>query len=124
MKTLLSSLLAITALSLCTSLQAQTVYRCGSSYSQTPCPGGSTVDATDSRTPEQRKAHEASVKLEKRTGDTMEKNRLKEEAVVRKETEQENKAQREADKAAQKTAEKKKNSGKEKIPAYRAPAKN
>ena|SRR6218665_1897706 len=123
MKTL-SQLLVITALSLCTGLQAQTVYRCGSSYSQTPCPGGNSVDATDSRTPEQRKAHEASVKLEKRTGDTMEKTRLKEEAAVRKETEQANKAQREADKAAQKTAEKKKSSAKEKIPAYRAPAKN
>ena len=122
MKKILSLLLASSsALSLCTGLQAQTVYRCGSSYSQTPCPGGGTVDATDSRTPEQRKAHEASVKHEKRTGDTMEKARLKEEAAARKATEQADKAQREADKAAQKSAEKKKNTAKEKIPAYRAP---
>lgn len=122
MKKILSLFLASSsALSLCTGLQAQTVYRCGSSYSQTPCPGGSAVDATDSRTPEQRKAHEASVKQEKRAGDTMEKTRLKDEAAARKATEQANKAQSDADKAAQKTAEKKKSGSKEKIPAYRAP---
>lgn len=124
MKTL-SHLLAIATLSLCTGLQAETVYRCGNSYSQTPCPGGSAIDTTDQRTPEQRKAHEASVKQEKRAGDALEKTRLKEEAAARKAIEQANKAQREADKAAQKTAEKKKSSSKEKAPAYRAPpAKN
>lgn len=122
MKKILSLLLASSsALSLCPSLQAQTVYRCGNSYSQTPCPGGDAIDATDSRTPEQRKAHEASVKHEKRTGDTLEKTRLKEEAATRKATEQANKAQSDADKAAQKAAEKKKSDSKEKIPAYRAP---
>lgn len=120
MKTL-SPILAIMAMTLCSGLQAQTVYRCGSSYSQTPCPGGNTVDATDSRTPEQRKAHEANVKHEKRAGDTLEKTRLKEEAAARRAAEQADKAQRDADKAAQKTAAKK-NSSKEKIPAYRAPA--
>ncbi len=124
MKTL-PLILALAAMTLCTGLQAQTVYRCGSSYSQTPCPGGSAVDATDSRTPEQRKAHAASVQQEKRTGDALEKTRLKEEAAARKATEQADKAQRAADKAAQKTAAKKKDSSKEKIPAYRAPpAKN
>ncbi|MBX9961114.1 MAG: hypothetical protein K2Y15_13335 [Burkholderiaceae bacterium] len=123
MKTL-SYLLCIATLGLCTGLQAQTVYRCGSSYSQTPCPGGNTIDATDSRTPEQRKAHEASVRHEKRAGDTLEKARLKEEAAARKATEQAEKAQRDADKASQKTADKKKSGGKEKIPAYRAPPAN
>ncbi|HBH38196.1 MAG TPA: hypothetical protein DDX06_07415 [Curvibacter sp.] len=117
----LSHLLAAAALACCAAAPAQTVYRCGNSYSQTPCPGGSTLDATDSRTPEQRKAHEASVRQEKRAGDTLEKTRLKEEAATRKASEQAEKAQREADKAAQTSADKKKNSGKEKIPAYRAP---
>lgn len=124
MKTL-SHLLFIATLGLCTGLQAETVYRCGNSYSQTPCPGGNAIDTTDSRTPEQRKAHEASVKQEKRTGDALEKTRLKEEAATRKAIEQAEKAQREADKAAQKTADRKKSGSKEKIPAYRAPpAKN
>jgi hypothetical protein len=124
MKTL-SQLVAIIALSLCTAVQAETVYRCGNSYSQTPCHGGNAIDTTDSRTLEQRKAHEANVKQEKRAGDALEKTRLKEEAASRKAIEQADKAQREADKAAQKTADKKKSSSKEKIPAYRAPpAKN
>lgn len=119
MKTL-SFFVVIAAMSLCSSLSAQTVYRCGSSYSQTPCPGGGTVDATDSRTAEQRKAHEASVKHEKRAGDTLEKTRLKEEAAAQRAAEKADKAQRDADKAAQKTAAKK--STKEKLPAYRVPA--
>lgn len=114
-------ILAIAAMSLCTGLSAQTVYRCGSSYSQTPCPGGGTVDATDSRSAEQRKAHEASVKHEKRAGDTLEKTRLKEEAAAQRAAEKADKAQRDADKAAQKAAAKKSNP-KEKLPAYRAPA--
>ncbi len=121
MKTL-TAILAITALTLCTGLPAQTVYRCGSSYSQTPCPEGKTVEANDSRTPEQRKAHEASVKQEKRAGDTLERTRHQEEAAVRRELERTDKAQRDADRAAQKAAAKK--NSKEKIPAYRAPAAN
>jgi len=120
MKTL-SHILAIAAVTLCTGLSAQTVYRCGSSYSQTPCPGGNTIDAADSRTPEQRKAHEASVRHEKRAGDTLEKTRLKEEAAAQRAAEKADKAQRDADKAAQKAAAKK-SSAKEKLPAYRAPA--
>ena len=120
MKTM-SLIFAFAAMSLCTGLSAQTVYRCGSSYSQTPCPGGGTVDTTDSRTPEQRKAHEASVKHEKRAGDTLEKTRLKEEAAAQRAAEKADKAQRDADKAAQKAAAKKNNT-KEKLPAYRVPA--
>lgn len=115
-----SLILAIAAMPLCAGLSAQTVYRCGSSYSQTPCPGGGAVDATDSRTPEQRKAHEASVKHEKRAGETLEKTRLKEEVAAQRAAEKADKAQRDADKAAQKAAAKK--SAKEKLPAYRVPA--
>ena len=113
-------LLMILVLVCGTAAQAQTVYRCGNSYSQTPCPGGSTVDATDSRTPEQRKAHEASVRQEKRAGDALEKNRLKEESAARKAAEQADRAQRDGDKAAPSAAARK-SGGQEKIPAYRAP---
>ncbi|MEK9803190.1 MAG: hypothetical protein VW475_07305 [Curvibacter sp.] len=115
-----SRLLMILVLACGTVAQAQTVYRCGNSYSQTPCPGGSTVDATDSRTPEQRKAHEASVRQEKRAGDALEKNRLKEESAARKAAEQADRAQRDGDKATPSAATRK-SSGQEKIPAYRAP---
>ena len=34
-----------------TAAGAQPVYRCGSSYGQQPCPGGTPVAADDSRTP-------------------------------------------------------------------------
>jgi hypothetical protein len=119
MKTL-SHILMITALVACSGLKAQTVYRCGSSYSQTPCPGGSAIDASDPRTPEQRKAREAHAREEKRTGDALEKTRQREEAAAQRASEQTDKAQREAEKAAQKNAPKQA-SNKEKIPAYRAP---
>ncbi len=111
-------------LALAATAPAQTVYRCGNSYSQQPCPGGNAVDASDSRTPEQRKAHDASVKHEKRAGDTLEKTRQKEEAAAQRDAERADKAQRDADRAAQKAAAKRQSSGKEKIPAYRAPAPN
>lgn len=113
---LLSSIVAAPA-------AAQTTYRCGNSYSQQPCPGGSAIDASDSRTPEQRKAHELSTKNEKRTADAMEKNRLKEEAAAVRAAEQADKSQRAAEKAAQKPApaKPKNQHAKDKIPAYRAP---
>lgn len=120
MKTL-SHILVIAATTLCTGLSAQTVYRCGSSYSQTPCPGGNAVDATDSRSPEQRKAHDVSVQHEKRAGNTLEKTRQKEEAAAQRDVERVDKVQRDTDKAAQKSDGKKKSGNKEKIPAYRAP---
>lgn len=121
MKTL-SHLIAATLLLAAHGLHAQAVYRCGNSYSQTPCPGGNVVETTDSRTPEQRKAHEASVRQEKRAGDQLEKTRLKEEAAVQRETERTDRAQREADKAVQKSAARHK-TGQEKVRAYRAPEK-
>ncbi len=122
--TTLPSLIATVLLVVAHGLSAQTVYRCGNSYSQTPCPGGSAIDASDSRTPEQRKAHEASVRNEKRSADRLEQTREKEEAAVRRETERQEQARRDAEKASAKAATQKKSAGKEKIPAYRAPAQN
>ena len=112
------------ALALATPTQAQTVYRCGNSYSQQPCPGGSAIDANDSRTAEQRRAHEESVRKEQRAGDMLEKNRMKEEAAAARAIEQTEKAERTAaTKATPKaTAAKSKNQhAKDKLPAYRAP---
>ena len=36
------------------SARSETVYRCGNTYSQLPCPGGSPLDASDPRTPGQK----------------------------------------------------------------------
>jgi hypothetical protein len=60
---------------------AQAVYRCGNTYSQQPCPGGSAVDAA-AKAPgakEQATAREE-TKREAKAADAMEKARLKEEA--------------------------------------------
>jgi hypothetical protein len=47
--------------------QAQTVYRCGTQYSQEPCKNGTTVNAQDMRTPEQQQqAREAAARDEVR----------------------------------------------------------
>ncbi len=122
MKTL-SHRIAPALLLLATVAQGQTVYRCGNSYSQQPCPGGAAIEASDARTPEQRKAQEAGARHERRVADRLEKERLKEEAAAARAAEQADKAQRAADKAAQKPATAKKNQpAKDKLPAYRAPA--
>ena len=119
---LLLSLIATLLLAL--PAQSQTVYRCGNSYSQQPCPGGRAVEASDSRTPEQRKAHEASVRHEKQAADSLEKTRHRDDAAAARAAEQADKAQRAADKAAQKPApaKPKNQHAKERVPAYRAPA--
>jgi hypothetical protein len=57
--------LALTVLMASTGALAQAgdapVYRCGSSYSNKPCPGAASVDAADSRSvAQQREAHQAS----------------------------------------------------------------
>ena len=115
--------LLLLPLVLAATAQAQTVYRCGNSYSQQPCPGGNAIDATDSRSPEQRKAREASVKREQRSADTLEKTRQKEEAAALRAAQQADKTERAAEKDKQKSATaKNKAPAKDKLPAYRAPA--
>jgi hypothetical protein len=58
---------------------AQTVYRCGSSYSQQPCAGAVAVDTSDPRTPgDAARAHGVAAADGKRA-DAMEKARLAQE---------------------------------------------
>lgn len=99
---------------------AQTVYRCGNSYSQQPCPGGTAIDASDNRTPEQRRAQDASVRHERRVADRLERERQQEEAAAVR-------AARQADQARRAAATGERKAGKptppkDKLPAYRAPA--
>ncbi|MDB5818168.1 MAG: hypothetical protein JWQ11_1808 [Rhizobacter sp.] len=64
---------------------AQTVYRCGAdgrSYSQTPCPGGRTVDVDDSRTPEQQQQAQTAADRDARLGAALERERRTEEAIA------------------------------------------
>lgn len=113
-------------LALAASAQAQTVYRCGNSYSQEPCPGGTTVNAADERTAEQRKAHENTVRQDVRTAAAMERERLKQEAAAARAAQQAAKVEQKEKagaRAAQKTpAHRTKNPhAQDKLPAYRAP---
>lgn len=102
---------------------AQTVYRCGNSYSQQPCPGASAIDASDSRTPEQRAAHVANVKQEKRAADALEKSRLQEEAAARRAAAAEEQARRAEARSAQPQNGKTRKSSKDKdkLPLYATP---
>src|SRR6185369_3630590 len=59
---------------------AQNIYRCGSSYSQQPCPGGKVVPADDARSASQSSQTSAASERDAKAADAMEKARLKEEA--------------------------------------------
>ena len=74
-----ASLFLITA-GLC---QAQT-YRCGNSYSSTPCADGTSIDSSDTRTPAQQKAALASTQRQQAQASALEKDRLKKEAAAQK----------------------------------------
>jgi len=67
--------------------QAQT-YRCGNSYSATPCADGTAIDASDTRTPAQQKAALASTQRQEAQASALEKDRLKKEAAAQKEAKQ------------------------------------
>lgn len=62
--------------------RAEQIYRCGNSYSQQPCAGGTAIDADDKRSSEQRKAHDAAVRRERQEADRLEKERIKTEAAA------------------------------------------
>lgn len=59
---------------------AQSAYRCGSSYSQQPCPGGTPVQADDARTTQQAAQATAAAKRDTRLADEMQRDRLRQEA--------------------------------------------
>jgi hypothetical protein len=71
--------IALTALG-CLPAAAQGVYRCGDSYSQQPCPGGSQVQADPVPSATERTRAREAAQRDAKTADAMEKARLKEEA--------------------------------------------
>lgn len=56
------------------------VYKCGSSYSQTPCEGAVPVHVDDARSTAQKLQSDAATLHQGKTANAMEKTRLKEEA--------------------------------------------
>ena len=93
------ALVLIATCALSTPARAQKVYKCGSSYSQIPCPGGETLEPTDTRTASQQADALRQQKQESREADRLEKARLKDEAQTQKGDAANRKA---ADKQAQK----------------------
>lgn len=58
------------------------VFKCGSTYSQTPCDGAVAVRVDDARSKEQKSQSDATVVRQGKTANAMEKTRLKEEALA------------------------------------------
>lgn len=75
--------IAIFLIALCaidTWARAENVYRCGSSYSQQPCPEGVQVDVQDARTAAQKAESDAVIRRDSNTANAMERERLQKEA--------------------------------------------
>lgn len=72
-------LATLAALAFAALAQAQTVYRCGSSYSQQPCPGGTPVAASDPRTPADAARASSAAAVDAKRADALEKARLVQE---------------------------------------------
>lgn len=72
-------LFVIAGLTLVPGSQAQTVYRCGNAYSQTPCPDGTLLNLNDRREPDQKKQTDAAADQTARLARNMEQTRIAEE---------------------------------------------
>src|SRR4029078_2481859 len=59
---------------------AQTIYRCGNSYTRVPCPDGRALDVGDPRSAAQRAEGRRVAAAEKQLGDTMARDRRQAEA--------------------------------------------
>lgn len=74
----IATLLSIPAMT----LYSQTIYRCGNTYSQTPCPGAALIAADDSRSPAQKAQTDAAAAQAARQADRMERERLAQERAA------------------------------------------
>jgi hypothetical protein len=75
-------ILAILFIAVCTfstGAYAQKVYRCGNTYSQSPCPGGNAVDTSGSQVRAEAKKSQADADRSAKAADKMEKLRLAQE---------------------------------------------
>ena len=82
-KLILTATIFIAIYSISTRASAEEVYRCGSNYSQKPCPNAVVVDVQDSRTPEQKAEADAKTRHETAQVKVLEMARQKEEAQRR-----------------------------------------
>lgn len=61
---------------------AAPIYRCGQTYSQTPCPGGRLIDAADPRSAAQRAEARRTAERERQLAIQMERDRQTQEAAA------------------------------------------
>jgi len=80
MKLIVATLLAAAAMS---AAQAQTVYRCGSTYSQAPCPEAKLIEVSDDRSPAQQAEARRVAADERRLAADMRRDRLADERATR-----------------------------------------
>jgi len=73
----------IAACALSTGARAQNVYKCGDSYSQTPCPGAKLIETQDSRQPEQKKQTDSATHNSAKLAQELQKERLAQEKLVK-----------------------------------------
>jgi cell division septation protein DedD len=75
----LLALLLIAACATSTAAWAQKVYRCGATYSQTPCQDAVALDTDDARSKAQKTQADQATARDVKTANTLEQARLKEE---------------------------------------------
>jgi hypothetical protein len=75
-------LTTVAALSVCHAASAQQVFRCGNSYSQTPCAGAVAVNTDDPRTDEQRAQAKQGLNSDKALAKDLEATRRKDESMA------------------------------------------
>lgn len=72
----------IAASTLSTLATAENVYKCGNTYSQSPCPGAKLLNIDDSRDPQQKKLKDEVTRRDAELANDMEKTRLAKEAAL------------------------------------------
>jgi len=82
MRACLAAIAASSLLVATPSAIAQKVYKCGSSYSQVPCPAGTVIEVDDARSAGQKKQTDDAARRDARLADDMEKARLKQDALA------------------------------------------
>jgi hypothetical protein len=73
--------LMLTGAACCTPVWSQTIYRCGSVYSQQPCPDAIALDVSDTRTPAQKAQTDVATARAAKMAAQMEKERLAREKI-------------------------------------------
>jgi len=76
----LHTLCALILLSLAFTAQPETIYKCGTTYSQTPCAGATELNVDDARDPARKQEADAATRRDAKLAAEMEKDRLQLEA--------------------------------------------